>query len=762
LAAELAALSATFHLLPPDHSALEQFAALCDNGVVPHLFVVTEALGNISSNQDWQARREANVVLPFKLVQRWLAHLPAGFQGASVVGITALGGDYGLNGQSSVPESGALCGLLKSLHVETLVKGERQILVKVIDFADSETPHAVARHVLVELTGDAGYVEFAYHQGIRQRIAALREDLQGDGEHQIKRGGQWLVTGGARGFTGQMAMRLARDYGLRLQLLGSSPMPDRNSAWHKMNAEELQDFKRELTKQALANGRTPASLWQPIQTDLEIQANLKAYYEADVEAHYHSCDLGNHEQLASVLENIRKQHGPIDGILHGAGVRHTVRLEQVSPKQVENSLRAKLDGTVSLMTLTDGDPIKHFVSFGSLGGRFGTNGGSDYAMVNEALAKLTAWYRSTKSDCAAVTMHWHAIAGVGMMTRPQSFGPAAMAKLNLMSVDEAYLHLRQELLAGCPESEVLTTDGEYHRRFYPADAVVLELPVQQIANAHPLLESIADGYWPLALDPVNDVFLKEHRFKGKPLLPMVAGIEALAEAEVGELTAHDPFELHNIRVHQPFKFFADKPIAAKVVSENVDGIQHLKLVADFRNRRDQLVQANRLYLRAEFGGKSHAEPRRLTGTLPRKFNDAWYPDDERSIYHGPSFRCVKQASTSESVGWTKIVAPDPNGLNGPHRNGNWVVPSVVLDGALFSCGIYFYIHRPGTVAIPLGIERLRVFGVPRAGEVCLCHYQLKDATEQQASFDFVIYDAQGRELVSSVNYQAALFREVMV
>jgi hypothetical protein len=44
----------------------------------------------------------------------------------------------------------------------------------------------------------------------------------------------------------------------------------------------------------------------------------------------------------------------------------------------------------------------------------------------------------------------------------------------------------------------------------------------------------------------------------------------------------------------------------------------------------------------------------------------------------------------------------------------------------------------------------------------LCHYQLKDATEQQASFDFVIYDAQGRELVSSVNYQAALFREVMV
>src|SRR5690606_10701559 len=103
------------------------------------------------------------------------------------------------------------------------------------------------------------------------------------------------------------AMRLAREYGLRLQLLGSSPEPDPQAAWHKMNAEELQAFKRELTKQALASGRTPASLWQPIQTDLEIQANLNAYHAAGIEAHYHSCDLGNHEQLASELENFRKQ-----------------------------------------------------------------------------------------------------------------------------------------------------------------------------------------------------------------------------------------------------------------------------------------------------------------------------------------------------------------------------------------------------------------------------------------------------------------------
>ena len=50
---------------------------------------------------------------------------------------------------------------------------------------------------------------------------------------------------------------------------------------------------------------------------------LRTFAAAGVEATYHACDVGDRDSLAAVLDTIRGTSGPIEGILHGAGVERS-------------------------------------------------------------------------------------------------------------------------------------------------------------------------------------------------------------------------------------------------------------------------------------------------------------------------------------------------------------------------------------------------------------------------------------------------------
>ena len=64
------------------------------------------------------------------------------------------------------------------------------------------------------------------------------------------------------------------------------------------------------------------------------------------------------------------------------------------PDYFERTVGGKLDGAAALMTLTEQDPVRYFIGFGSISGRFGANGLSDYSAANEMLAKLCDAYQA--------------------------------------------------------------------------------------------------------------------------------------------------------------------------------------------------------------------------------------------------------------------------------------------------------------------------------------------------------------------------------
>ena len=172
-----------------------------------------------------------------------------------------------------------------------------------------------------------------------------------------------------------------------------------------------------------------------------------------------------------MLRRIRAADGPIEGILHGAGVGKDARFDRKDPEKVSQCFRAKVDGALALMDLTRRDPVKHFIGFGSISGRFGANGHTDYSAANDMLCKLVDWYRRQRPEVKRVAFHWHAWGDVGMATKPETRLALEMVDMQFMPAREGLAHLLRELAAGTPEGEVLITDDRYHRMFYPAETL---------------------------------------------------------------------------------------------------------------------------------------------------------------------------------------------------------------------------------------------------------------------------------------------------
>ena len=123
------------------------------------------------------------------------------------------------------------------------------------------------------------------------------------------------------------------------------------------------------------------------------------------------------------------------------------------------------------MALTRQDPIRYFVGFGSISGRYGANGLTDYATANDMLAKLIDWYRAERPETRACCFHWQSWDEVGMaMLGDSAVGTKGILKMVFIPPREGCEHLCRELEAGLPKAEVVITDGFFERTFYPAAA----------------------------------------------------------------------------------------------------------------------------------------------------------------------------------------------------------------------------------------------------------------------------------------------------
>ncbi len=545
---------------------------------------------------------------------------------------------------------------------------------------------------------------------------------------------------------------------------------------------------------ARAAGGNPVKAWQDTEKALEIDATLARLAQAGIEAYYHCCNCSDRAAVTATLAKVRAVSGPIRGVLHGAGVGKDSRFDRKQPDKVEQCIAAKVDGALALMDATEHDPLECFIGFGSISGRFGANGHTDYSLANDMLCKTIDWFAGSRPEVKAIGFHWHAWGDVGMATKPETRLALEMIDMQFMPAEEGFQHLINEIEGGAGESEVLITDDRYYRMFYPAETLLAGESPESTENlpSTPLLQraagnaratapatsassTIACHTYNSALNPAKDPFLADHLLDGRPLLPFVIAAEMLLEAGRDALRCRD-VELHNIEAVAGLKFFHDAPQEVRVEVRHIDNTRaHCRLLSDFVARDGRIVDPNRLNFSAEVIAAQPLQTSQFTNpaltriALPDtiKRQTAVYPTSGAKFFVGWPLQRLKKVALVPGGLVGDISAPALIELAGSGRDVcGWRIPSAALDACLFAVGILAWQQIAPGAALPVRMGQLRLGRLPTPGEACQIHARVTHSAASQstasnpassgrATFNFTLYGVDEQPLVDVVDYEIA-------
>jgi NAD(P)-dependent dehydrogenase (short-subunit alcohol dehydrogenase family) len=323
--------------------------------------------------------------------------------------------------------------------------------------------------------------------------------------------GNWVVTGGGRGITHYLMKQAALAYGLNLHILGSSPLPELDPQIYDLDDSGREAVREQVRRDAHAAGQNPADALRQFDRTLDLGAALHTLQREGISVTYHQCDVAERAQIAEVLQQIRQQSGAITGILHGAGIEVSCRMENKDLSIVEKTYAIKVDAAAALMELTQNDPVKHFIGFGSIAGRMGSIGQSDYSMANDALAKLCDWYQTLRPECRVTCFHWGPWGEIGMAATPEMQANPILATMHLLSPEEGRKHFLNELVSADRTTETLLIDWGHYKLYYPDQQPVKKqtpkasstvATAQKKPAPQPVPQSAAVAAAPVAAAPV--------------------------------------------------------------------------------------------------------------------------------------------------------------------------------------------------------------------------------------------------------------------
>ncbi len=386
--------------------------------------------------------------------------------GAVLLAATSMGGRLGFEA-AALPEDffaghGGVAGFVKCLANEW-----PEVLVRAVDTDGTETPATLAKHLLRELSDRTGPPEVGVAHSRRVTWEPLAAPLEPDPDAAplLDADSTVLITGGARGITAAVALELARRYRPNLVIVGRSPLPAEQEADDTADLTTGQSIKSALIARLQRQGRSAApaaveSAYQRLMQDREIRANLAALRRAGAAVHYHPVDVRNEQPMASLLREIERKFGRLDGVIHGAGVIEDRLVRDKTPESFDRVFGTKVQSALILRRHLKPEQLKFCVFFASIASRFGNKGQSDYAAANEVLSKM-AVELDRLWPCRVLSVAWGPWSGIGMV--------AGLAKhlvqrgLKLIDPEVGPVFLVDELAYGRKgDCEVIIAGGAEH------------------------------------------------------------------------------------------------------------------------------------------------------------------------------------------------------------------------------------------------------------------------------------------------------------
>ncbi|WP_283134068.1 type I polyketide synthase [Rhizohabitans arisaemae] len=370
--------------------------------------------------------------------------------------------------------SDALSGFLRSLWLE-----HPQTTVTLIRSCTAYPPDEV------RVPAEPGYHEFVLDADGRLRTpgllpVSLRDRAAAPQAHS----GAALVTGGGKGIGLECAIALAQAVRCPLALLGRG---------------------------------------EP-GTDPVLAAGLRRLDAAGVDVVYETADLGDADAVRRAVHRAERRLGTeITMLVHSAGINRPARFADLTAADFDRHVAPK-SGALDTLLAAAGH-LRSVVTFGSVIGRHGLGGESHYALANGLLREHAVRLAADRPDLRVLHLDWSVWTGAGMAERLGVLDSLLRSGVTPIPVAEGTeLFLR---LLGTPG---LPTGVAVHGRLGEPPAVPRPVPggryLETVRVHQPGVELIAESRISLVADPLLD----GHRIDGLPVLPAVAGLEAMAQA----------------------------------------------------------------------------------------------------------------------------------------------------------------------------------------------------------------------------------------
>ena len=379
--------------------------------------------------------------------------------GALLAAITARGGAFGLepNGPFS-PTHFAVADFTKTLALEF-----SGVQCKVVDL-DPTDPNAILRQKLLdELTSPDDTLQVGLPGDRRLTVMPQLAPLEGVTTRHIERDWVFLVTGGARGVTAEIARQLAARYQPTLILAGASPLPAGPEPADTAGIIEIPRLKTAITARLRAASSSPLkpaaveATLQRLLKDREILQSIENLRRAGAKVEYHSVDVRSEDAFGGLIDRIYAEHGRLDVVIHGAGIIEDKLIRDKTPESFDRVVHTKADSAFLLSRRLRPESLQCLLLMSSVTAAFGNRGQADYAAANGIMNGLSVLL-SAQWPARVVAMNWGPWGSSGMVSEEvrQQF---LARRIQMIPLDGGAQAALREIEAGS-QSDPLVALGE--------------------------------------------------------------------------------------------------------------------------------------------------------------------------------------------------------------------------------------------------------------------------------------------------------------
>ena len=277
----------------------------------------------------------------------------------------------------------------------------------------------------LELALDTGnrLIQLIYHDQEAFSIKASNAPLHLTSEPKLELGAGdvVVVSGGAKGVTYRIARALA-PFRPRIVLLGRTEL-DVAAAYDTLRntggpARKALPRLFRVKGRGVKGGKQEGEISKNL-AGLDIARNVSRISALGLKVSYHCCDVADPQKVTQTLDQVAKQFGRIDGIIHGAGLIKDAFMEFMTPEDFKNVVEVKLLGGWNLYHAARDRGLRFFAALSSLVAVQGNVGQVNYCAANRSLSALLRSWPAAHEGLVAKAVMLPPIEGTGMAENPE-------------------------------------------------------------------------------------------------------------------------------------------------------------------------------------------------------------------------------------------------------------------------------------------------------------------------------------------------------